>query len=600
MPSDETISKSNGNIHIATNNINGVGPTTTTATTTTDQLDISDQSSTLLHNKINFVRELTPRPDNYSSINSCNHIESVLGTKAKNTVFETYRQAVLISQPIINNNNNNNTNNTNNNNYKSIYKLKKDGSIIPIEKLINSKNLVLKCHQCHLNNFGNSMICLQCPHVGCCFNDYNHSYSHYKSTKHMFSIDSSCGLLYCFKCNDFINHPELEKIRLQIVLGEHDEEKKKKTTTTTVDDDDDDDFIKQNYVDPGQIAIKGLKGFVNLGATCFMSSILQTLIHNPLIKYQFFNNDLHYFNCEKFHNQFINQGNIDENNACITCSIDNIFQSFYTSTTNEGFGMTNLLTTAWYKQKSLAGFEEQDAHEFWQFLLNEFHMDYQRIINNLNLNLNLNLNQDNNEKNTHSSNDDSVVNSCGCIMHSTFSFELQSCIKCDSCDSITETVDPMIDLSLEVNFTNLYQSLQSFTRDEKLDDYNCKNCNNNKSTTTTSAIKKLRLKTLPQILSIQLKRFRHDILGSFQATKIQSHINFPLFLNVTEYSVINDTDYIYQLFAVVCHQGSINTGHYTVFIKNNGNWYKFDDSVVTMVSQDVVINSEAYLLYYIV
>ena len=63
MPSDETISKSNGNIHITTNNINGVGPTTTTTTTTTtDQLDISDQSSTLLHNKINFVRELTHDP----------------------------------------------------------------------------------------------------------------------------------------------------------------------------------------------------------------------------------------------------------------------------------------------------------------------------------------------------------------------------------------------------------------------------------------------------------------------------------------------------------------------------------------------------------
>ena len=92
-------------------------------------------------------------------------------------------------------------------------------------------------------------------------------------------------------------------------------------------------------------------------------------------------------------------------------------------------------------------------------------------------------------------------------MHSTFSFELQSCIKCDSCDSITETVDPMIDLSLEVNFTNLYQSLQSFTRDEKLDDYNCKIA----TTPTTRSLQllhqqlKLRLKTLPQILSIQLK-----------------------------------------------------------------------------------------------
>ena len=170
--------------------------------------------------------------------------------------------------------------------------------------------------------------------------------------------------------------------------------------------------------------------------------------------------------------------------------------------------MTNLLTTAWYKQKSLAGFEEQDAHEFWQFLLNEFHMDYQRIINNLNLNLNLNLNQDNNEKNTHSSNDDSVVNSCGCIMHSTFSFELQSCIKCDSCDSITETVDPMIDLSLEVNFTNLYQSLQSFTRDEKLDDYNCKIA----TTPTTRSLQLL----LHQQLKITIENFTTNIINSIK------------------------------------------------------------------------------------
>lgn len=448
MPSDETISKSNGNINTATNNIPTTTTTTAAITQQQDGQDILEDQSTLFYNKLNFVRELTPRPDNYSTINSCNHIDSVLRSKAKTTVFETYRQAVLISQPLI----------------KS-YKLKKDGSIIPIKKLIMSKISALKCSQCHLNNFNNSMICLQCPHVGCCFNDYNHSYSHYKSTKHMFSIDSSCGLLYCFKCNDFINHPELEKIRLQIILGDDD-------NIENINDKNNKDmnnFIKQNYVDPGKIAIKGLKGFINLGATCFMSSILQTLIHNPLIKYQFFNNDLHYFNCEKIHNQFINNGNIDENNACITCSIDNIFQSFYTSTTNEGFGMTNLLTTAWYKQKSLAGFEEQDAHEFWQFLLNEFHMDYQRIIMNLK-----------NEKLSNISKNDgleSVINSnsCGCIMHSTFSFELQSCIKCNSCESITETVDPMIDLSLEVNFTNLYQSLQSFTRDEKLDDYNCKN-----------------------------------------------------------------------------------------------------------------------------
>ena len=79
--------------------------------------------------------ELTPQPDNYSCIKSCPHIISVLESNAKNTVFETYKQAVLISQPISN----------------KVYHSKKDHSLIPQSKILSSKIKSLKCNECHLD-----------------------------------------------------------------------------------------------------------------------------------------------------------------------------------------------------------------------------------------------------------------------------------------------------------------------------------------------------------------------------------------------------------------------------------------------------------------
>ena len=56
---------------------------------------------------------------------------------------------------------------------------------------------------------------------------------------------------------------------------------------------------------------------------------------------------------------------------------------------------------------------------------------------------------------------------------------------------------------------------------------------------------------------------------------------------------------IFQLFAVINHQGTLQSGHYTCFIKQAQNsWFKCDDSLVTKASIDEVLRSEAYLLFY--
>lgn len=509
-------------------------------------------------------QQRTPPPDNFGHIQPCTHLTSVLETKAHDTVMATYRQAVAISiaiNPLL---------------LKHVvYSLKKDGLKVPQSKLSDYKSKVLLCGECHLSNFYLVFICLQCPHVGCY---HEHALKHSKDHNHMFAIDSHNGLLFCFQCGDYINHAALNRIRLAAVANCVGADAPPEV------EQENSDLIAANYTSPSSHAVQGLKGIVNLGSTCYMSCILQTMLHNPLVRYQFFNNDLHYFNCDSQSHYQSGDDHIDESSACITCLIDTIFNDFFTSSSHEGFGITNLLMTAWYKNQLLAGFQEQDAHEFWQFLLNEFHSDYERVAKKAGV----------------------QTENCKCIAHATFSGQLESSVVCGSCRAVTKTVDPLVDLSLEVNNLNnrsLYDCLDQFTHNEALDvKYKCQSCQEE-----TKAHRSLRLKKIPPVLSIQLKRFKHNF-ASDTASKIDVDVDAPFFLNLTKYASdynedsvdFIDSNKVYELFAVINHTGLVNTGHYIALIKNStGQWFKFDDSVITHVSHSEVKATKAYLLFYI-
>ena len=51
--------------------------------------------------------------------------------------------------------------------------------------------------------------------------------------------------------------------------------------------------------------------------------------------------------------------------------------------------------------------------------------------------------------------------------------------------------------------------------------------------------------------------------------------------------------YVYDLIAVSNHYGAMGVGHYTAYAKNrlNGKWYYFDDSSVSLASEDQIVVS---------
>ncbi|CAH1436150.1 unnamed protein product [Lactuca virosa] len=144
---------------------------------------------------------------------------------------------------------------------------------------------------------------------------------------------------------------------------------------------------------------------------------------------------------------------------------------------------------------------------------------------------------------------------------------------------------------------SLYKCLEAFLKEEPLgpeDMWYCPGCKKHRQ-----ASKKLDLWRLPEILVIHLKRFSYS---RFLKNKLETYVDFPIHdLDLSTFVAYSNgrSTHRYMLYAISNHYGSMGGGHYTAFIRHDGDrWYDFDDSHVSPIDEDRIKTSAAYVLFY--
>uniref|UniRef100_A0A6N2LU60 ubiquitinyl hydrolase 1 n=1 Tax=Salix viminalis TaxID=40686 RepID=A0A6N2LU60_SALVM len=129
---------------------------------------------------------------------------------------------------------------------------------------------------------------------------------------------------------------------------------------------------------------------------------------------------------------------------------------------------------------------------------------------------------------------------------------------------------------------SLDESLDQYLSVEQLhgeNQYNCELCKSR-----VDATHRIRLRTLPDVLNFQLKRYEF-LPKTTTRKKITSAFGFPGELDMgCRLSEPSQLEWIYDLSAVLIHKGTaVNSGHYIAHIKdeNTGQWWEFDDERVS-------------------
>ncbi|XP_014099926.1 ubiquitin carboxyl-terminal hydrolase nonstop [Bactrocera oleae] len=445
--------------------------------------------------------------------------------------------------------------------------------------------------------------CLHCIYFGC---RGAHIATHLRAKKHSIALELSHGTLYCNSCRDFIYDTRCREIAGVNRRLEAKDLSKSLSWQPWIPTPKETNLLLAN---PRRRRIRanetiGLRGLINLGSTCFMNCIVQALIHTPLLS--------DYFLSER------HECNAKSSLKCLVCEVSRLFQEFY-SGSRSPLSLHRLLHLIWNHAKHLAGYEQQDAHEFFIATLDVLHRHCIKAKTEVESANKLNNATSSSGSGTggssgsgsHNTNTAANVNSncptqCNCIIDQIFTGMLQSDVVCQECKGVSTTIDPFWDISLDLGETahggstpkTLIDCLERYTRAEHLGEYGKIKCSTCKS--YQESTKQFSLRTLPSVASFHLKRFEH--VSTLIGKKVSTFISFPVELDMTPFmSEKNNAygDFRYSLYAVVNHVGTIDSGHYIAYVRHHKDtWVKCDDHIITTATLKQVLDSEGYLLFY--
>lgn len=392
-------------------------------------------------------------------------------------------------------------------------------------------------------------------------------------------------------------------------------------------------------------SMRRVVGLRNLGNTCFMNSVLQSL--SNIQEFSCYFNAMPSLETGKHKQKAYHSRSMKEN-------LDDVFvveelRKVLLNLSQGGDGSKGaispecLFLVIWKVVPQFRGHRQHDAHEFLRYMLDRLHTELQQVSFPV--------------VDTSTGSGGGVGGSShkpgegggggGCvkpnpynvpalshlhtkgrnsIVTNVFGGILQSEVRCLICGMESKKHDPFLDLSLDIpeKFYNkestdgggekdkdrnepvchISDCLSSFTEVEELAEtelYYCNSCKCKQKST-----KRFWIRRLPNVLCLHIKRFRWN---NFYRTKIDLRISFPInALDMSQFVLNNGPETrrsnsscnVYDLAAVIVHHGNGSScGHYTSFAINNGVWMHFNDHTVKEVSSAAVADCKPYILFYI-
>ncbi|WWC73152.1 uncharacterized protein I206_107118 [Kwoniella pini CBS 10737] len=397
--------------------------------------------------------------------------------------------------------------------------------------LIQIGHVPTECSSCDLTS--NLWLCLTCGFANCGRKQFGgvggngHALEHFHETGHMLGVKmgtvtpEGTADVYCYACDDAKVDPDLPK-HLQAfgieVLGQIKTEKS--MTELQLEHNLKFDFSMTG--DDGKelepVFGKGLTGLKNLGNSCYMASVLQTLFSLPAYRSRYTSETAshHFQTCNKLPAE------------CLECQMlklaDGLLSGRYSrratlpppSTTDfdenteaprfqEGIKPSQFKALIGKGHEEFSTMRQQDSEEFLQHLLGKLRSQAKS---------------------------DSLPESLQPTRITKFGMEQR--LQCTGCKKVRLQVEPVDLASLPVDATEkgideegrklfqeveLEKCIQQLCGDETIEGYQCETCDGK-----TTAIKSTRFKSFPELLVFHMKKFQ---LINWVPTKLEIPVNVP-------------------------------------------------------------------------
>jgi ubiquitin C-terminal hydrolase len=332
---------------------------------------------------------------------------------------------------------------------------------------------------------------------------------------------------------------------------------------------------------------KGLSGLTNLGNTCFLNSTMQVLSHTYEL-----NNFLELQTYKKRLNNKYDSALLLEWDGLreILWKENCIVSPFKFVKTVQKLAHIKC-------QDMFTGFNQNDLPEFLIFLIDCFHNSLTREVN---MTIEGEIKDDK----------DKIAVKCferikqmyekdySEILALFYGIQISQLENAETGKKMNMTPEPFFIINLPIpennKSPNLLDCFDLYVESELLDGDN--KITDEESGKKVAAKKNIMFWNFPNILVIDIKRF------NAMNRKNQVMINFPIEnLDLSKYVIGYDKNsYIYDLYGVCNHSGSVMGGHYTSFVKNaNGKWYHYNDTSVSEVGMvQQIITPKAYCFFY--